>query len=129
MLALLSAAQSVPEPVAQQGEIGWYRVTHEADFLALRETAGNVVHGHFERSVAVHHELTHELDVEVEAVAFEIEALQAFGAEHLEHRVHVRGALLVEQIEGRRENQLPRVQEHALQGVTVELTHLPVVEP
>src|SRR5689334_7367417 len=73
--------------VLEDGPIRRERVADEGDFFALFEAAGHVVDGHLERVIAVSNELAHKLDVEIEAVARELEALEALRAEDLEHRV------------------------------------------
>ena len=62
-------------------------------------------------------------------VAIELDALDALAAEDLEHRVHVGNPLLVEDVEGPREQQLGDVHEERLHARAREAADLPVVEP
>src|ERR1700752_4364739 len=100
-------------------------VTRKADLLAFRERARHVIDRKLHRDVALADQLDNELNVEIEAVADEIETVQRVAPEHLEHRKWVAHARIQRQVYERLEEPMPQIHESGGERRVRELAHLP----
>ena len=81
----------------------------EADLFPGAKIVGVVPYGHLQRPVSEADQLCDDFPIEVEPIRDEIDALDAFGTEHLVHRERVAETGSVRDVEERQEHPVSRV--------------------
>src|SRR5262249_51174492 len=102
-------------------------VTKGPYLLALREGTRRVIHRDLDGTVALADELDHQLEVEIEAIAFEFETMETVAAEDLEHREGIGQRLPIQRVEEPEEDDVAGVVEQGSKRHVDKLSHLPDV--
>src|SRR5262245_34838277 len=100
-------------------------VPPQADLLALRERSRRVVDGDLERDIPGTHELGDQFPIEIEAVRFERQSVQAIAAEDLEHRERIPHPLPIDHIEQASKEQVSDVHRLTDEHLIGKVPHLP----